>query len=762
MKKKSLIFLFILITILFTFISCNIGGYKLNYTIEPDNAGTVSIRYENDKVHFVAFPNDGYSFYEWKGDYTGDDILASMTIDEGVKENHVTAKFVPAFFDDFETNDGNFSTLHDWNISGDSFPFIQQETISGGAWSVEFGDLNDDQESYFETTVNFQSPTKVSFNYKVSCEDSSSSFYDGLRFYVDDEIYGEFDGDVDWTSYVSEEAIQAGEHVLKWAYEKDGSVTEGLDKAWVDDIGSGGGHDNSYFINLKWNSPNENSTITMKDSQETNRNNVQKPDKMKTQTDKEEHKKFDSIIVRFKENINIKTKNNQIKTKYQKYGTVKYNPINPKFNYAVIKPNDTKNADWKSIMDYYKSLPEVLYVEPNQYLKALEYIPNDPRYDEQWNMTLLNMPTVWDYTMGDSEIVVAVIDTGVAVGLSDSPINIDTDNDYDSIDEDNNAHDEHYHGTHVAGTVAQNTNNSEGVAGMAPNTTILPIRVLDADGYGTNQQVADGIIWAADNGADIINMSLGDHTDDDDNPDNQAHQLMYDACQYAYEAGVTIFAASGNDSDSRISWPARFDNTISVGSVTMDKERAYYSNAGKYLDIVAPGGETGWSSSSGGVLQQTSDGDYEFLQGTSMACPHAAGFGALLKALDPSLTPTEMRAVMTLTAEDLGEPGRDDIFGFGLINPLTAFNYVQGESYEIDITQSFTYNSVEQTGQVLSMEGLIEVSIYFKNTVDFDLYLCDSEGNEVASSKNSNTGYEAISYDVSDNKGIYQIKVIKK
>ncbi len=760
MDKKIFIFL-LLFVIVFTLISCNINEYKLNYSIEPKDAGTVSIRYEQDEVYFAAFPNEGYNFTGWEGDYTGDEMLASLMIDEGATENYVTAKFEPAFTDNFETNDGTFSTLHDWTTSGDALPFIQQDTVMSGEWAAGFGTIDHNQQSYFEVNVNYTTPQKISFNYKVSCEESGYSFYDGLRFYVDDEIYGEFDGVIDWTLFESEE-IPAGEHTLKWAYEKDGSISEGSDTAWVDNIGSGGISGDSYLLNVKWNSPTETASISMQNNQDTTRNSPVKDKNAKPLND-ENHKKFDSIIVRFKEGVDIKTRNNQIKSKYTKYGSVKYNPINPKFNYIVVKPNDVENAEWEKIMDYYRALPEVLYVEPNRYLKALEFIPNDPRYDEQWNMTLLNMPTVWEHTKGDSSVVVAVIDTGVTVGLSDSPINIDTNNDYDAIDDDFDANDEHYHGTHVAGTVAQATNNNEGVAGMAPNTTILPIRVLDASGYGTDQQVADGIIWAADNGADIINMSLGDHEDDDSDPNNQAHQILYDACQYAYEAGVTIFAASGNDSDSRISWPAKFDNVISVGSVTINKERAYYSNGGVDLDIVAPGGET-WTTSEG-VLQQKSDGSYEFLQGTSMACPHAAGFGALLKALDPSLTPDEMRAVITLTAEDLGEPGWDTSFGFGLINPLLTFNYVEGVSYEVETTQSSVYNSGsnEQVWQILAVNDNIETGIYFnKDMIDLDLYLLDSEGNELSSSKNSDTGYEYLNYDIGDNKGVYLIKIVKK
>jgi len=248
---------------------------------------------------------------------------------------------------------------------------------------------------------------------------------------------------------------------------------------------------------------------------------------------------------------------------------------------------------------------------------------------------------------------------------------------YDFVNNDSHPNDDDGHGTHVAGTIAQTTNNNLGVAGIAFNTTIMPVKVLSAAGSGTYAMVADGIIYAADNGAMIINLSLGGSGPSD---------TLRDALAYAYNKGVTILAAAGNDNSSTPFYPAAYDAyCISVGATQYDETKAPYSNYGASLDIVAPGGNTGVDQNGDGypdgVLQQTFGNTpvgwaYWFYQGTSMSAPHASGVAALLLARDSTLTPDQVRNVLQSTAEDLGAAGRDNTFGWGLIDARAALQSV--------------------------------------------------------------------------------------
>jgi serine protease len=251
----------------------------------------------------------------------------------------------------------------------------------------------------------------------------------------------------------------------------------------------------------------------------------------------------------------------------------------------------------------------------------------------------------------------------------------------DVVNGDGDPDDRDGHGTHVSGTIVQATNNGTGVAGLAYGACIMPVKVLDDNGSGSFADIADGIFWAVNNGADVINMSLG--TNARFNVRNDP--IMDPALDYAYAAGVTVVCASGNDgSRKNVSYPAIYPTTIAVGAVGYSLDVTRYSNKGYGLDLVAPGGDItqdlNGDGYAGGILQETrinGKWSYYFYQGTSMASPHVAAVVAMLYSFDTATTPDEVYLALTSTTLDLEDTGFDSVSGYGLVQAFNAINYVE-------------------------------------------------------------------------------------
>ncbi len=302
--------------------------------------------------------------------------------------------------------------------------------------------------------------------------------------------------------------------------------------------------------------------------------------------------------------------------------------------------------------------------------------PNDPYYSPyQWNLTAIQGEAAWNVTTGTG-VVVAVLDTGLRTG-GDDGINCVT-KPIDIVNGDNDPVDGDGHGTHVSGTIAQKTNNGVACAGMAYGACIMPVKVLDDSGSGSFADIAEGIYYAVTNGAKVINMSLGiaaryNVTND---------PVMDPALDAAYAAGVTVVCASGNDgSRKNVGYPAIYPTCIAVGATRYDNTRASYSNAGKGLDIMAPGGDTTVDQNGDGygdgILQETyysGAWGYYFFEGTSMASPHVAAVAALVIAKGVATTPDQVRNALTSTAKDLGAAGFDSLYGYGLVQAYAALN----------------------------------------------------------------------------------------
>jgi serine protease len=295
----------------------------------------------------------------------------------------------------------------------------------------------------------------------------------------------------------------------------------------------------------------------------------------------------------------------------------------------------------------------VRYAEPLRRLQALADVVPDPGRAQQWGLDAIGADAAWAVTRG-AGVVVAVVDTGVAPAP-------DLDGrllpGWNVLTRSEDAGDDNGHGTHVAGTVAEVGGNGLAESGVAPEASILPVKVLDSTGAGSDADVAAGIVWAADHGARIINLSLGG---------SQPSTVLADGVAYARTRGVLIVAAAGNDGGA-VGVPARLAGVIAVGAVDSTRVRAPFSAGGRALDLVAPGVD---------ILQQTLDGVGGYADrswsGTSMASPQVAGVAALALAAGRAKTAAGLARLLTRTALDLGVPGRDPAYGAGLVRADAA------------------------------------------------------------------------------------------
>ena len=280
---------------------------------------------------------------------------------------------------------------------------------------------------------------------------------------------------------------------------------------------------------------------------------------------------------------------------------------------------------------------------------------SDPLLDQQWGLTAIGAPSAWKITRG-AGVTVAVIDSGSGPH-PDLDANLDAGRTmFGSIDSvgvsdiDNNGH-----GSHVAGIIAAVADNAIGGSGVAPQSRILPIRVLDAQGSGDSKDVSKAVRFAVDSGAKVINLSLGGSTES---------MSLTAAIQYAVDRNVLVVAAAGNGAaDSPPKWPGASDLAIAVTAVDRNNGVTSFDQRGDYIDLAAPGTS----------ILSTVSNDYKFQSGTSMAAAFVTGAAALLFGAQPAITAAQVRDVLQRTATDIGTPGRDTTFGYGLINLVAAF-----------------------------------------------------------------------------------------
>ncbi len=337
-------------------------------------------------------------------------------------------------------------------------------------------------------------------------------------------------------------------------------------------------------------------------------------------------------------------------------------------------------VDPDQIDDLVAATQGVRYAHPNWITKAA-FEPDDPRWHEQCGPRAINAPQAWDITRGLSDIVIAVADGGLNFAHEDFQLNVHVNIDEipgNGIDDDNNGYvddiygrdclfddntldDENGHGTHVAGTAAAAIDNGVGMAGMS-NSTVMILQVFNSNNSGSWESITEAVYYATDNGADLLNYSGGG---------GGGNGALADAVQYAWDNGMPVIAAAGNNNSTSRFYPAAYDSVLAVSGTDCDYARYGSSNRGDWLDVAAPAVNV-LSSWIGG------SSSYNAISGTSMSTPHVSGLVALMLSLDDTLTPQQIRDLLRDNAMDLGDPGYDPLFGYGQVDALATLLALPG------------------------------------------------------------------------------------
>lgn len=327
-------------------------------------------------------------------------------------------------------------------------------------------------------------------------------------------------------------------------------------------------------------------------------------------------------------------------------------PVLKRYYLLKLKKGTSVEKTYEELTAFY----EIENLQPN-YIITIQETPNDPSYQSQWGLKKIDLENAWNITKGSNTVIVAVLDTGIDYNHEDLPSDIIRGRNFAYGND--NPMDDMWHGTHVAGTIGELTNNGKGGSGVNWNVKLMAVKVMGADGRGPSTAVYQGIEYAANNGAKVINMSLGDRS-------NPCDTFYQDVINNAINKGVVIVVAAGNESQNVMNTsPGSCNGVIAVGASTSGDSRASFSNWGQRVDIAAPGT----------VILSTSIGGYKTAQGTSMASPHVAGAAALLLSACPNLSVQQVRDYLV----DNGDPITTDLpIGGKRLNVYKAINTCTG------------------------------------------------------------------------------------
>jgi thermitase len=328
----------------------------------------------------------------------------------------------------------------------------------------------------------------------------------------------------------------------------------------------------------------------------------------------------------------------------------------PQANVAQVAPTNSGAVIASAALDAVAHYVE--YAEPDVAVTG-DLVPNDAAFSipsQVYGQNIVEAPRAWDLGAGSADIIIAILDSGINRDHPEFTGRVLAG--YDFINGDEDSADDHGHGTHVAGVAAAALNNEQGIAGICPQCMLLPVKVLDSGNKGTWGSVAAGIYYAVDQGARVINLSLGATI---------SSRTLEDAISYAEAHDVLVVASAGNAASTTPYYPAALPYVVAVGATNDSDEQWPLSNEGDHLDLSAPGYRI---YSTYYNLEQ--NGGYTLMSGTSMAAPFVAGLVGLLASSNPTWSGAEIYDTMTATADDLGEPDKDPVYGYGRVNVYQA------------------------------------------------------------------------------------------
>tara|TARA_B110000238_G_scaffold191890_1_gene226590 strand:+ start:594 stop:2195 length:1602 start_codon:yes stop_codon:yes gene_type:complete len=499
--------------------------------------------------------------------------------------------------------------------------------------------------------------------------------------------------------------------------------------------------------------------------------------------------KFKTISLKSKTTINNFLNNSELSKLHSKINVLKYQTINTKQSNKIIIIKYDSDIGLEEIISFYENTGLFEYVEPNYTGKGsgvLNTIPNDSEYSNQWGLkndgTFSNAPSVsgadiemelaWDIETGDPNMIVAIIDTGLRLAhpefsgrlwnnVNEVADGTDTDNNgfiddlvagWDFINSDNDPTDDHGHGTNVAGIALASGNNTIGYAGVNWNAKVMICKALNENNSGSYAAMAEAIYYAVDNGAKVINMSIGGSGNS---------TTLSDAIDYCYDNGVVLVACMMNFNNSVTYYPAGYNKTIAVGSTNPDDTRSnpFFwsttsgSNFGSHIDLVAPGNYMYG-------LSDTSDTYYgSYWGGTSQASPLVAGVVSLLLSQNPALTFEEIRTILRESSEDqVGDPsedinGFDTYYGYGRLNAKNALSH---QALSINNFENANKNIVIYPNPI-NRNSQLEISNLIDG--DYTINIYNAFGQNLQS-KNTSTYNSKITFSISNlNAGIYFLRV---
>ncbi len=436
----------------------------------------------------------------------------------------------------------------------------------------------------------------------------------------------------------------------------------------------------------------------------------------------------DRILIRPKANVTEV----RLRSLYATHGMSQHNHmVQNRVRVLTVSP-----AQRDTVMQSLKNNASIEFAELD-YIARPCLTPNDPYYTSgsEWHLAKIKAPSAWDVTTGKTNVILAIVDSGVDVAHPDLAGRLLLG--YDIVNNDSDPSDDNGHGTAVTGTAAATGNNGVGVAGVSWNCLILPIKVTDSSGSASYSDVANGIIYAADHGARVINISLGG---------SYASSTLQSAIDYAWNKGVVIVAAAGNSGSSQANYPAACTNVVAVSALQQSDTLASWSSYGSFVSLAAPGVS---------ICTCNTNSSYASWSGTSFSSPIVAGVAALIASANTALSNKQIVSILKSTADDLGTTGYDTSYGYGRVNAYNAVT-ATGATTPSDTTVPTVSIATPVSGSTI--KGTVSISVSATDNVGVTQTACYVDGTLIGTSTSATAAFSWNSATVADGTHVLQAR----